>query len=56
MTENQPNPGSPQAVDKGCKCPVMDNGNGKGIGPLKDGTMMFWRALDCPLHGKGDIK
>jgi len=52
MTEKQPNPGSPEAQEQGCKCPVMDNNNGVGIGPMKDGTKMFWRSGDCPLHGK----
>lgn len=41
-----PNPGSPQAVDRGCTCPVLDNGHGR---PRPDGN--FWISKDCPLHG-----
>jgi len=43
MTD-KPNPGSDEALDQGCSCPVMDNGHGKGPGP-------FWVTVDCPLHG-----
>ena len=37
-------PGSPEAHDKGCKCPVMDNED------MPDGRK--WVNGDCPLHGK----
>lgn len=37
-------PGSSEAVEKGCKCPVMDNGD------MPDGRK--WVNGDCPLHGK----
>jgi hypothetical protein len=50
----KPNPGSVEAIDQGCTCPVMDNNGGKGIGPMKDGTIMFWRSGGCPLHGQGN--
>ena len=50
MTEQRPNPGSPEAVALGCVCPVMDNHNGKGFHMGDDGPM-FWRAGDCPIHG-----
>lgn len=50
MTEKQPNPGSPEAVEKGCKCPVMDNHNGEGI-PLDGYDKSFWINRNCPLHG-----
>lgn len=46
------NPGSDEALDNGCLCPVLDNGHGK----KRDG--LFWMNADCPLHGvksgKGD--
>ena len=43
-----PNPGSPEAVSAGCRCPVMDNGHGRGyIGQ----TGIFVMSADCPLHG-----
>ena len=41
MTD-QPNPGSDEAIAKGCTCPVLDNGHGKGY-------FQVIRA-DCPLH------
>ena len=40
------NPGSKEAVDRGCTCPVIDNHNGKGLG-----NGMFWISAECPLHG-----
>jgi hypothetical protein len=40
-----PNPGGPQAVGRGCTCPVYDNHRGKGF----NGN--FWITVDCPLHG-----
>ena len=52
MSEKQPNPGSPEAVALGCKCPVMDNGHGKGIHDWTgQGRELFWINGDCPLHG-----
>lgn len=40
-----PNPGSKEAIKRGCTCPTMDNNNGKGILPNQ-----FWVSADCPLH------
>lgn len=42
------NPGSKRAIKKGCTCPVMDNGGGKGSG---HGPNTFWINANCPLHG-----
>lgn len=43
-----PNPGSDEAIAKGCKCPVLDNAHGRGyLG--KPG--IFVLSADCPLHG-----
>lgn len=39
------NPGSPEAIKKGCKCPRMDNANGKGLG-----NGLFWYSGDCGYH------
>lgn len=47
-----PNPGSPEAVDTGCLCPVMDNHGGKGFRQSADGDVFFWMNRDCPLHGE----
>jgi hypothetical protein len=44
---SKPNPGSPEAKAKGCKCPVLDNDGGRGNGP-------FWVRDDCPAHGGTD--
>ena len=43
-----PNPGSPNAVDSGCTCPVLDNGHGSGF--KMDGKQCFWVTGGCPLH------
>lgn len=40
------NPGSDEAIEAGCTCPVLDNAHGEGRG---DGT--FWISGDCPIHG-----
>lgn len=45
-----PKPGSREAVDRGCKCPVLDNGHGRGY--LADGERFgFVINEGCPLHG-----
>jgi len=49
-----PNPGSPEAIAQGCKCPVLDNGHGLGwLGGVLDeaGQTIFAINGDCPLHG-----
>jgi hypothetical protein len=50
MSDTKPNPGSPEAVEQGCQCPVMDNHQGAGI-PTGGEDKMFWIAHDCPIHG-----
>jgi len=47
---NKLNPGSKEAQDEGCTCPVLDNNYGKGM-PGKGGKPNFWMNGDCPLHG-----
>jgi hypothetical protein len=50
--ETVPNPGSTEALAKGCTCPCLDNGHGRGCGRYdKHGVPVFWIAGDCPLHG-----
>jgi hypothetical protein len=46
------NPGSDEAIKKGCKCAVLDNAHGAGCG-MKDenGNPLFWITETCPLHG-----
>lgn len=48
FASDEPNPGSDEAVKKGCQCPVLDNGHGKGSGWGPD---TFWINQACPLHG-----
>lgn len=44
-----PNPGSRKAIAKGCLCPVVDNGYGRGhMGQIN----IFVVTETCPLHGK----
>jgi hypothetical protein len=49
-------PGSAAAVEKGCRCAVMDNGRGRGyLGGMKDedGNTMFVITVGCPVHSLG---
>lgn len=47
MNDN-PSPGSDEALALGCRCPVLDNSYGKGY--LCSGNV-FVMSNDCPLHG-----
>jgi hypothetical protein len=47
----KPNPGSQEAIQQGCKCPVLDNRRGKGFVVNSEGEPEFWINEDCPLHG-----
>jgi len=48
---NKPLPGSNEAIDAGCTCPVLDNGHGRGY--LGNGEKYGWvLSEDCPLHGQ----
>lgn len=40
-----PKPGSPEAVDRGCRCPIYDNAH--GLGSIRGGFII---AESCPLH------
>ena len=47
------NPGSKEAREAGCLCPVMDNAHGKGyLGGVRDedGNTVFVIAGGCPVH------
>lgn len=46
-----PTPGSKEAREQGCTCPVMDNRYGEGV-TGQDGSLQFWINEGCPLHGK----
>lgn len=48
-----PNPGSPEAIKAGCKCPVLDNGHGRGwMGGVKDeeGRTIYVYSSACEIH------
>lgn len=45
-----PNPGSDEAVEQGCTCPVLDNNHGEGIPYGKSKEQCFWVNEECPLH------
>jgi hypothetical protein len=51
-------PGSPEAVEKGCDCPILDNSRGKGAygGGIRDsdGDILYWINQKCPLHGENN--
>lgn len=51
-----PAPGSKEAGEQGCTCPVLDNNHGNGdpwpredgLSPLKHPK--YWITAGCPLH------
>jgi len=46
------NPGSDEAIEAGCSCPILDNGHGSGCGQVgEDGKPLFWINESCPIHG-----
>ena len=46
-----PPPGSPEATEQGCTCPVFDNCKGRGCGLTdKDGKPLYYINEKCPLH------
>jgi hypothetical protein len=49
-----PNPGSAEAVERGCQCPILDNAHGKGyMGGVRDkktGEIMFVVSGACEFH------
>ena len=44
------NPGSLEAGEHGCTCPVIDNNYGR-TPPFPPNN--WWIYADCPLHGEG---
>jgi hypothetical protein len=46
------NPGSPEAILKGCLCARLDNNWGAGMYTDPDGVAMFSIRGDCPVHGR----
>lgn len=55
MMLKNPMPGSKEAIEAGCNCPVQDNNYGEGI-PMtnpdtKEIQRAYWMMNDCVLHG-----
>lgn len=50
-TPERPNPGSREALDQGCLCPVMDNNHGKQ--PPFDDPDGWYIHAECPVHAGG---
>lgn len=50
--KSTPNPGSKEAREQGCTCPVIDNNYGHGYYVDEEGTAAFWINEACPIHGK----
>lgn len=48
---SMPRPGSDEAIEQGCKCPVLDNNYGDGAYVGTDGEAVFWISGLCPIHG-----
>lgn len=55
MNIETPKPGSKEAIEAGCNCPVMDNRHGLGIPMVNPETkaveFAYWMTADCILHG-----
>ncbi len=49
-----PNPGSPQAIEAGCDCPIIDNRAGRGF-MNRNGEPVFVLNADCPLHNPKEV-
>lgn len=47
-TTNIPSPGTPEAIEQGCTCPVFDNCHGAGV--EINGERCWWITEGCPLH------
>jgi hypothetical protein len=51
------NPGSLEAIELGCLCPILDNAHGAGSGYVgNDGQPLFWIEEGCPIHGTSGSK
>lgn len=43
----KPNPGTSEALELGCRCPILDNGRGRGY-MGQPGVFVY--SVDCPVH------
>lgn len=46
----RPNPGSVEAREQGCKCPVLDNAHGLGAWGSRGEDAVFFIREGCPVH------
>lgn len=46
-THEEPSPGSPEALKKGCLCPILDNHHGRGYQGIQG---IYVYSGNCPLH------
>lgn len=46
----KPYPGTQEAIDAGCICPVFDNSHGKGA--FGDPKLGFYITEGCPIHAE----
>jgi len=44
-------PGTQEALDAGCLCPVLDNSHGKGYMGLGEERGLYVYNGECPIHG-----
>lgn len=44
-------PGTQEAIDAGCLCPIMDNGHGRGYRYGPDRVPQYVYVENCPHHG-----
>jgi len=54
MKKNVPNPGSEEAQEQGCTCPVIDNYWGEGFTWGSNKKRSFWMTDGCPLHDNSE--
>jgi hypothetical protein len=47
VESENPSPGSDAAIERGCCCPVIDNGHGNGYMGMEG---VYVIAEGCPLH------
>jgi len=50
MGSETPTPGSAEAIEQGCTCPVLDNAHGRGARGTSGPDAVFWMSMDCPVH------
>lgn len=54
MSDATPPPGSPEAIEQDCACPILDNAHGKGwMGGRRDsktGETLYVISAACDLH------